>query len=463
MSTGSTQDAGAVDTVGGTAALGVARYSSPWVILAFLLGATMISFIDRQVLGVLVDPIRQSLKLTDFQIGIIGGPAFFVLYFVGGIVGGWAVDRYQRTAVVGAALTFWSFMTAACGLSGSFIQITMARMGVGFGEGTFGPGVHSIIADTFDKRRLPMAMSLYTAANAVGSGISLFVGGLILQMAAQKVWQLPGVGIVHPWQLTFMAVSVPGLLLAPAIWFGLRTQPRRAVPNYTSDGLVREIVGFGRKRLRLAILYTLGVGTLTGAKLAFQLWIPTLLMRVYKQPPAEVGATLGAMFLGFGILGSLLWGSVATWLAKRGREDASMMTIVFATGAFSLMVIVPPLMPTPFLVLLTFAPCLVFVQSFLGLGHASVQLVTPSALRGRVSALFNGTVNLIGVVAGPTGIGAVSTYLFADDQKLGQSIALMTGVMSMVGFLCLYAAIKPYREAQALLASEEAARQRLAS
>lgn len=434
------------------------KYSSPWLILALLLCATMISFIDRQVLGVLVDPIRQSLNLTDFQIGIIGGPAFFVLYFVGGVVGGWAVDRYQRTAVVGLALTFWSCMTAFCGLSANFLQITLARMGVGFGEGTFGPGVHSLIADSFDKQRLPMAMSLYTAANAVGSGISLFVGGLILQMAAQKVWQLPVVGTIHPWQLTFMAVSVPGLLLAPAIFGLLRLPPREVIPNYSSQGLMQEIVAFGRKRLRLAILYTVGVGTLTGAKLAFQLWIPTLLMRVYKQPPAEVGATLGVMFLSLGILGSLVWGTVATWLTRRGREDAAMITIVWATGAFAVMVIAPPLMPSPFMVLLAFAPCLIFVQSFLGLGHASVQLITPSALRGRVSALFNGTVNIIGVIAGPTGIGAVSTYLFADDQKLGQSIALMTGVMSLIGFLCLFAAIRPYREAQALLAEEEASR-----
>jgi MFS family permease len=166
------------------------------------------------------------------------------------------------------------------------------------------------------------------------------------------------------------------------------------------------------------------------------------------------------MFLGLGIIGSLFWGSIATYLARRGREDAAMVTMVGAVGVFAFLVFIPPLMPTPLLLLITFAPCLLFVQSFLGLGHAAVQLITPSRLRGRVSGLFNGTVNIIAVVVGPTGIGAVSTYFFADDQKLGESIALMTGVMSMLGFFCLLAAMKPYRDAQALLTLELANKSR---
>jgi MFS family permease len=398
--------------------------------------------------------MRSSMGLSDFQIGIIGGPAFFVLYFVGGILGGWAVDRYNRTGVIALAIAFWSVMTSACGLSANFIQILLSRMGVGFGEGVLGPGIHSVMADTFDKKRLPMAMSYYTAANAIGSGVSLFVGGLILQWASDKTWEVPAIGTVHPWQLTFMAVSIPGLILAPAIWWFIRMPPRESYPDYGQQGLVSEVMDFGKRRLRLVILYTLAIGTLSGAKLSFQLWIPTLLIRIHKQAPAEVGATLGVMFLALGIIGSLFWGSIATYLAKRGREDAAMLTMVGAVGVFAFLVFIPPLMPTPFLLLLTFAPCLLFVQSFLGLGHAAVQLITPSRLRGRVSGLFNGTVNIIAVVVGPTGIGAVSTYFFADDQKLGESIALMTGVMSMIGFLCLLAAMKPYREAQALLASE---------
>lgn len=430
------------------------KYSSPWFVLGMLLCAIMISFVDRQILGILVDPIREHLQLTDFQIGIVGGPAFFVPYFIGGLIGGWAVDRYHRPTVIALAVAFWSVATAACAISANFIQIALSRMGVGLGEGTLGPGVHSLIADSFDKKQLPMAMSLYTASNAVGTSLALIAGGMILQWAGQRTWDLPILGTMHPWQFTFMAVSIPGLILAPAIWAFLRIPPREVLPHYSSDGILKEVVGFGKKRLRLVVLYTLGVGTLTGAKLSFMLWIPTLLMRIHKQPPGETGAKLGVMFLVLGVVGSLLWGAIATLLAKRGREDAAMITIVFAVGCFALIVAVPPLMPTPFLVLVTFAPCLIFVQSYLGLGHAAVQLVTPSQLRGRVSAVFNGTVNLIGVTVGPAGIGAVSTYLFADDAKLGQSIALMTGLMSVFGFICLLLAIKPYREAQALLLAE---------
>ena len=429
-------------------------FSPPWLILGLLLCAVVISFIDRQVLGILVDPIRSSMGLSDFQVGIIAGPAFFVLYFIGGILGGWAVDRHNRTSVIALAIAFWSVMTSACGISGNFLHILFARMGVGFGEGVLGPGVHSIIADTFDKKRLPMAMSYYTAANAIGSGIALFVGGLVLEWAADQIWEVPLFGNIHPWQLTFMAVSLPGLLLAPAIWGLIRTPPRVVTPDYGRQGLFEDVVKFGKDRLRLLILYTIAIGTLSGAKLSFQLWIPTLLIRIHKQPPAEVGATLGVMFLALGVIGSLVWGNVATYLSKRGREDAAMITMVGAVGVFSLLVFIPPLMPTPFLLLATFVPCLLFVQSFLGLGHAAIQLVTPSRLRGRVSGLFNGTVNIIAVLVGPTGIGAVSTYFFADDQKLGESIALMTGIMSLLGFICLFAAMKPYHQALMLLKTE---------
>jgi MFS family permease len=437
-----------------TSRMEMTKYSPPWLILTLLLCAVVISFIDRQLLGILVDPIRDTIGLTDFEIGILGGAAFFVPYFFGGIAGGWAVDRFNRTGVIALAVAVWSGMTSACGLASTYFHLFLARMGVGFSEGTLGPGVHSVLADTFDKKRLPMAMSFYTAAISLGSGISLAVGGLVLAWAATRVWELPVIGTLHPWQVTFILVGLPGILLAPLIWALVRTPPREQVANYSKDGLLSELVHFGKKRLRLVILYTIAIGTLTGAKFSFQLWIPTLLIRVHHVPALEVGAILGGMFLTVGIAGSLVWGSVATYLAKRGREDASYITILVTAGVFALMVFLPPLMSTSFLVFLFFAPCLFFVQSCFGLGHAAVQLVTPTRLRGRVSAAFNGTVNIIGTIVGPAGIGALSTFFFEDDQKLGLSIALMTGVMSAVGFFCLYFALKPYREAQALLISE---------
>jgi MFS family permease len=299
-----------------------------------------------------------------------------------------------------------------------------------------------------------MAMSYYTAAIALGSGISLAVGGLVLTWASTRTWEFPVIGTMQPWQVTFMLVGLPGIVLAPFIWGLIRTPPREEVPDYVKEGLFSDLLDFGKKRLRLAILYTIAIGTLTGAKLSFQLWIPTLLIRVHNVPAIEVGAILGVMFLTIGIAGSLLWGTIATYLAKRGREDAAYITILYAAGVFALLVFIPPLMSTPFLVFFAFAPCLLFVQSYLGLGHAAVQLVTPSRLRGRVSAVFNGTVNIIGTIVGPAGIGAASTFFFEDDQKLGLSIALMTGIMSAIGFTCLYFALKPYRQAQMLLVTE---------
>ena len=183
-----------------------------WFLVIMLTIAYIFSFIDRYILGLLIEPIKADLDLTDEQIGWVIGPAFAIFYATMGLPLGWLVDRKRRTWIVAAGIFVWSFATAISGLAKSFWHLFFARMMVGVGEATLSPSAMSMIADSFppDKRAKPI--SVYVAAVSLGSGIASLIGGAVLIWAkTTESVAVPFVGDLAPWQLTFFAVGLPGL------------------------------------------------------------------------------------------------------------------------------------------------------------------------------------------------------------------------------------------------------------
>ena len=177
--------------------------------------AYVFSFVDRYILGLLIEPIKADLGLSDTQIGLLLGPAFAIFYATMGLPLGWLADRKRRTWIVAAGVALWSFATAASGLAKNFLHLFIARMSVGVGEATLSPCAMSLISDSFPKEKRAKPIAFYTMALSLGAGIASLVSAGVLQWAKSvPAIELPIIGVVAPWQFTFIVVGLPGVLLA---------------------------------------------------------------------------------------------------------------------------------------------------------------------------------------------------------------------------------------------------------
>ena len=188
--------------------LGAASYA-----LALLFIAYIFSFIDRQILSLLVGPIREDFGITDFEFSLLQGAAFAVIYTFAGLPLGRLADRYSRRLIISGSVLFWSLMTVACGMTRNFGQLFVARMGVGVGEAGLSPAAYSLILDSFRPQHATYAMSFYKLGVKIGAGLALVIGGVLYDFYASiGTVTIPILGPVVPWQATIITVGAPGVL-----------------------------------------------------------------------------------------------------------------------------------------------------------------------------------------------------------------------------------------------------------
>lgn len=413
----------------------------PWGMLAILVVAAILSFVDRQILSLLVEPIKRDLHIDDFAMGLLAGPAFAIFYALAGVPLGWLADRVDRGRLMAAGVAAWSIMTALSGFAGSYLHLFVARIGVGVGEATLGPAAHSIIADRFDKARLPLAMSIYGTGVALGAGMAFALGGQVVALASGPARSLPLVGSLAPWQLTFVLVGLPGLLVALLLAMTVRDpRTQRSVDSIAITGLGR----FWRERRSLILLYVSGVSLLGAAGFANLLWLPSVFVRNFGWTAPQIGLVIGLMLMTLGVGGVLLCGLLATRIVRLGRIDGPLIVTAGAaiiSVPFALSTLMPDATSTLWLV----APGILVSSAYVGLGPAIVQAATPPDLRGRIAAFALMITGLLSMIVGPVGVGAVTTYVFGDPAKVGVSLALMSVIFYAGGAACLLAARGPYR------------------
>ena len=184
-----------------------------WVTVTILMLAYVLSFIDRQILNLLVGPIRRDLAISDTEMSLLMGFSFALFYTLCGIPLGRLADRTSRRGLIAAGVLVWSAMTAACGLARHYWHFLFARVGVGAGEAALSPAAYSLIADSFPPERRATAISVYSMGIYVGSGLAFLLGGVVIQFAsAQGDMTLPLVGTIRPWQLIFLLLGVVGVV-----------------------------------------------------------------------------------------------------------------------------------------------------------------------------------------------------------------------------------------------------------
>lgn len=416
-----------------------------WTTVAILMVAYVLSFVDRQILNLLVEPIRRDLAINDTQMSLLMGLSFALFYTVCGIPLGRVADTRSRRGLIAVGILFWSAATAACGMAKLYWQFLLCRIGVGVGEAALSPAAYSLIADSFPAERRATAISVYSMGVYLGSGLAFLVGGLVIQFAsAQGDVTLPVLGEVRPWQLIFLILGGAGVLFT-LLMLAVKEPARRGAGAGVAVPL-SEVGRYIRANRRTVLLHNFGFAGLAFAGYGSAAWIPTFFIRTHGWDAGQVGIVYGSIVAVFGCLGIVFGGRLADWMAKRGRSDANMRVGLYAALGALPMVVLYPLVDSAFWASVLMAPTVFCLSMPFGVAPAAIQEIMPNSMRGQASAIYLFVITLIGLGVGPTAVALVTDFVFADDAALRYSLLIVTTLAVSTSIILLAKSLKPYRE-----------------
>jgi len=422
----------------GAAPVGLPSVRQGWWILAVLVVLYIASMLDRQIIALLIEPIKASLQIGDLETSLVYGLAFAVFFCLAGIPVGFAIDRYPRRPIVFCGVVIWSIATACCGLSSQYWHLAVSRFAVGAGEAVLSPAAYSLLADALPKRQLGRALGIFGIGGALGTGVALAIGGFLL-LALPAGGLTTALGAFETWQLTFIVVAIPALCLAPLIYSF--PEPRRRERLATRPTSLRAGINFITSRAGFYGRFFVGNGCLVLCTYGFAAWVPTFLVRRFglTMPEASHWVALAAVVaVPIGLFGL---GYATDRLFQRGRRDAHMLLF---SGIGLVFAILGWCMASAHS-LSTALVCIfaIFAASGIAPIAAAVPLTTPNEYRGQVSAVYLLATNLLGVGLGPTAVAAFTDLYFKSDAMVGWSVAAVMITFGPLSSALLYSARRP--------------------
>lgn len=428
-----------------------ASWRRAWYVVMLLMCAQIFSYIDRFLPSLMLAPIKTDLGLTDFQLGLMLGPAFGLFYVFIGVPIGWLADRYSRRALLATGITIWCGMTVAAGFARSYIPLLITRFGVGLGEATVAPCSVSLISDYFDRDRRPRAISLFMAGTFLGAGCAFLLGGPVVHWISQLTpWAIPGFGEMRSWQMAFLIVGLPGFVLA-ALMFTIR-EPRRTEQvtrelraDDAGHASTRATLDYMRKRwTAFATLFVGSATVVTMGSLVF--WNVALFGRTWGWEVREVGIATGVLFLTGGTIGTLMGVRLSNkWIAA-GRRDATMRALwiglLLAVPGFALY----PVMPSALLAIAALLIAFIGQACAAAAGPVSLTYIAPGQVRSQAIAIYYLVIGVFGQLLGPPPVGLM-TDLFGDPGKLRYAMTIEAAAIGTTGILLVRLGMSRYRHA----------------
>jgi MFS family permease len=433
----------------GTAEQGFPSRGVAWYTVFVLMLCYTLSYADRQILAFLVGPMRADLHISDTQVGALQGLAFTVFYTVFGLPMGALADRYSRRNLVAIGVFVWSLMTSLSSVARSFLLLAAARMGVGIGEATLSPCAFSMITDSFPRERLSAPLSVYTMGIQLGSGLALIIGGMVAETVSHMPpLDLPWVGSIAAWRISFLIVGLPGLLFV-LLLLSVREPARRAllldstgVPaRLDFDGLLEQI----RQRWRSALGISLMVSCQATCNYALLFWGPTFFDRLHHWPKDRTGLVLGLTTIVCGCIGLFTGGRLSDRWQGRGVADAPLRVGLISLAGVLLTLAPAMLLPEAAWTVALLVPAVFFIGLPIGCGYAAIQLIFPNQARGLVSAIVIFAVAMIGLNVGSLLPGLLNDRLFHDLNSVGASISITVVLAALAGLVSGALALGPYR------------------
>lgn len=389
-----------------------------YVILGMLLLVYTISYIDRQIIGILSMQIKADLHLSDGQLGLMGGFAFAIFYTGLGIPIARLADRANRVHIMGGALALWSLFTALCGMAGSFTTLLLARVGVGVGEAGGVAPAYSLLADYFPPRERGRVLGFYSLGVPLGSAAGLLIGGYV--------------GAYLGWRQTFYILGLIGIVLAPVFLLVVRETQRGALdPKRESEGAT----SFGDVLAHLRhqpVFWIVSVGTGFGAMMSYGLafWLPSFVQRSLHLDLTQTAQLLGIVTLIGGPISMVGSGWLADKFGTRNLPHYALIPCYGCLATLALLFIALNVASLALVIVVLFA-VQIFSQAYAPPSIALIQSLAPAHMRATTSAIFLLILNAMGLGLGPVAFGFVSDGL---TQSFGQEALRYAIVLCAVLF-----------------------------
>ncbi|PMS15456.1 MFS transporter [Trinickia dabaoshanensis] len=418
-------------------------------LLAMLIIAGILSYVDRQILSLLVQPVRADLNISDTQISVLHGFAFVISYSLLGIPLGRYADVANRRDMIIVGILWWSAATVACGFAGSFAELFAARVVVGIGEAALAPASVSMLCDSFRERRRGTALGVYNTSIFLGIGASIVIGGIVLGLMrnAENV-TLPFFGTIRTWQAAFVFVGLPGFVIAGLL--ATVREPRRHVKASKAPPFIETIRHFKNHR-RVMTCQIAGFAMIALAAYGMGSWMPAFFIRVHHWTATHAAIAYGLAVTIGGTLGVLTGGVVGDKWGNKGRADARLILAAGAALCWTPSVLFAVFTEHGNLGIVALAGANFFSSVAIGQGITAMQDVVPDWMRGQAMAIFMLTINLLGPGVGPTAIALVTQHIFDNEAAVGRAIAIVTIPAALVGAGLILSARGGYRALTASL------------
>ena len=428
-----------------------------WWAVLLLFVAAIISYSDRQVMSLVVDPIRHDLRISDVDMGLLMGTAFAAIYAVAGIPLGFLSDRTSRRNLIIAGMVLWSAATIYCGFAATFEEMFIGRVAVGLGEAVLSPAAVSLIGDLFPAERRGTALGVYFTGVAIGIGSAVMIGGSLLRAINAGMLGATALGHAVPWRAVLMLIGAPGIVWA-LLMFTFNEPSRHDTSaesgaGHTSGSSARPPAT--ANMYRLAPLF-IAVAMASLIDNAIAAWSPSLLIRNFHRDAAHVGLTLGMLFMSGGAIGMLCGG----WLSDRARHRKGLKgRLYLCLGASCIGIAFAALIDSSStwvifaMIFAIFFACALITSS----GLAAILECVPNHRRGIATSISFFLNVAIGLGTGPAAVALAARAVFPGNTGLAPALVLIGIAGNVIAAAGSWATIASLRAPQLRSAQSEAA------
>ncbi len=414
-----------------------------WYVVGVLTLANISANIDAQILALLAVPIRRDLGLSLTEMSYLIGLPFAIFYTLMGLPIARLADRGNRRNIIAVGIALWSVMTALSGLAGSYWRLLLARIGVGVGEAALAPPATSMLSDYFPRDRLSSAMSVYSTAIFIGSGLAYLIGGWVIGIAeAEAYWTWPLIGTIRPWQTVFLIVGLPGLLIA-LLMVTVR-EPARQNPVPQAMPL-SALFRYMKANLRTFLCHSLGFALSASVNFGIAAWLATFLVQRHGWPVSRAGIVMGVLTISVGTLGVVSGGRLTDYFIRTGKSDGALRVGIIGASGMLVSATAYPFAPSISLALVWLVLVNFFAAFPWGAASAAAAEIVPGSMRAQGVALYFFVLSLVSRALGPIAVAAVTDFVFGYDAALPYALAIVNLVGMTMAIVLFVFGMPAYR------------------
>ena len=416
-----------------------------WYAVIVLGLANTLSLLDRTLLSFLLPAIRQDFIISDTVAGLLVGPAFTIIYCLMGLPIARLADAKSRKVIVIFGVAFWSLMTFLSGAARGILSLSIFRMGVGLGQAALSPSAYSMMADYFPAKKLALPVGVFSIGVTAGIGLSFIGGAAVIQaLSGIDTINVPLLGELGGWRLVFVffgLIGVPVVLLCLFI----KEPERRGVAKTQAESVpFNEMWAYVSKHWKIFTFVFVGYGATSVSIYGIITFTSTFYSRSFGTGLAEAGYLIGLAVIIGGPAGAFAGGYLSDWLEKRGDTNAKCRTLWIGCLGLIPPGVAAPLMPTAELAAFFLGFSFFFGSICSGPTGSLIQAITPNRMRAQMGALYQLSLNLVGLGLGPPFVGWMTDVIFADPNKLNYSLIWAVVIFDTIAVILTYMAFKEF-------------------